>query len=444
MSSLDAYKLRAKDAYSGKMISFQLESQSSNLAEYAVFAAAPTIEYACTNPGSAANASKVCFDTFGYKGGAAAEAVVSDFGQTSGLKIAMGWGPESAYVANLGESGFYVHASDDAHDVTPVTNAATHSACKRSKESIAKQQKEKEERARAASNQIRQTDRPRNDAAAGAAAGGGDGKHKVAFLMSDGDNLQWMFNNFATDTTHWWGSPDRGKVKLGFTLSPALVEVGPVILEYLRRTKTDNDDFVGAPSGVGYIYPSVWPADKIAEFGTLTDLYMNKTSAAADHVVNTVNVIGDPCVGGTYIPGCKGLVSPNMSSLEPLLAQPSVDGVFWYTFGAGYAGWSDTMWSPTTKKPVVGARYSLWGEAKAGTMLGVKPLIFNMEKQLLERKIGIDPTQKNGYSLISVHAWSHNVTDVLQVATALEATGKFEVVTPSTLMASVIQHVAPE
>ena len=84
------------------------------------------------------------------------------------------------------------------------------------------------------------------------------------------------------------------------------------------------------------------------------------------------------------------------------------------------------------------------GEGKAGTMLGVKPLIFNMEKQLLEKKIGTDPTMKNGYSLISVHAWSHNVSDVLAVATALEATGKFEVVTPSSLMAGVIAHVTPE
>ena len=40
-----------------------------------------------------------------------------------------------------------------------------------------------------------------------------------------------------TDTTHWWGSPDRSKVPLGWTLSPALVELGPVILNYISRTK---------------------------------------------------------------------------------------------------------------------------------------------------------------------------------------------------------------
>jgi hypothetical protein len=42
MTSLDAYKLRGAAAFSGTMISFQVTSQWSNLAEYAVFARAPT------------------------------------------------------------------------------------------------------------------------------------------------------------------------------------------------------------------------------------------------------------------------------------------------------------------------------------------------------------------------------------------------------------------
>ena len=49
------------------------------------------------------------------KGGPAAEQVVNDFAAAHpGDKVALGWGPESAYVAALGEKGFYVHASDDS------------------------------------------------------------------------------------------------------------------------------------------------------------------------------------------------------------------------------------------------------------------------------------------------------------------------------------------
>ena len=45
MTSLDAYNARGASAFGGTMVSFQLETQFSNLAEYAVFARAPTIEY---------------------------------------------------------------------------------------------------------------------------------------------------------------------------------------------------------------------------------------------------------------------------------------------------------------------------------------------------------------------------------------------------------------
>lgn len=422
MDELQAYHARGASRFSGKVVSFQLRTQYSNLAEYAVFARAPTIEYACTG---VPNISK-CFAENGYRGGPAAEQVVFDMAKVDGVKVALGWGPESDYVAILGENGIYVHASDNAHDVTPVTNAASHAGCRRSAEPppppppppppqvsptpITKKRK----------------------------------THKVAFLMSDGDNLQWMFNNFVTDPDHWWGSPDRGRVKLGWTISPALVEVGPVILEYLARTKSENDDFIGAPSGLGYIYPSVWKQDSMAAFAALTGLYLNKTSAAAGRTVTAINVIGDPCVGGSYVPGCKGMWFPNMSSLEPILAEKAVDGLLWYTFGAGYSGWSGTKWGgPNGKKPVVGGRISLWGDAKTGSMLDVTPLARHLETLLFSGKINVEQDSSDGYSLIPVHAWSHNVTDVVQLAGLLEASGNFEIISPTELLRAVAKNVIP-
>ena len=42
-----------------------------------------------------------------------------------------------------------------------------------------------------------------------------------------------------------------------------------------------------------------------------------------------------------------------------------------------------------------------------------------------------------------MHAWSHNVNDVVQVVRALEATGGFEAVTPTALMQAVAANVKP-
>ena len=101
-----------------------------------------------------------------------------------------------------------------------------------------------------------------------------------------------------------------------------------------------------------------------------------------------------------------------MSSLSPLLAQDEVAGIFWYTFGAGYSGWSGTLWgtagglaSPgqhhlpakqAVKKPVIGGRFSLWGEATKGTMLGVNPMIEHMKLLMLEGKISKSDTEADG------------------------------------------------
>jgi hypothetical protein len=143
-----------------------------------------------------------------------------------------------------------------------------------------------------------------------------------------------------------------------------------------------------------------------------------------------------------------------MQRAEPAehdLEQPEIDRLFWCTFGAGYSGWSGTIWAPGGSgggggkqggsKPVIGGRFSLWGEAKTGTMLGVRPMIGAMKLQLFERKITRDATSADGYSLFPVHAWSHNVSDVVGVVRALEETGNFEVMPPSALLAAVAKNV---
>jgi hypothetical protein len=72
-TELDAYMLRGSAAFSGKVVSFQLAAQFRNLASYAIFARAPTVEYACTGLGPATY--KACMKSY-PRGGPAAELVV--------------------------------------------------------------------------------------------------------------------------------------------------------------------------------------------------------------------------------------------------------------------------------------------------------------------------------------------------------------------------------
>ena len=52
-----------------------------------------------------------------------------------------------------------------------------------------------------------------------------------------------MINAFA-QSAQWYGSPKRGSVPIGWTISPALATLAPPILNYLHATQTSNDRYV--------------------------------------------------------------------------------------------------------------------------------------------------------------------------------------------------------
>jgi hypothetical protein len=80
-----------------------------------------------------------------------------------------------------------------------------------------------------------------------------ENKIYLAVYISDGDNLQYnqRYMRKLWDSTK--GS--RGKVAINWTISPALVDAAPGILNYYYSTATELDYFVCGPSGMGYTMP---------------------------------------------------------------------------------------------------------------------------------------------------------------------------------------------
>ena len=79
-----------------------------------------------------------------------------------------------------------------------------------------------------------------------------DDKVYVAVILSDGDNLPVLtLHNFP----QLWQEKARGRLPMGWTLSPAASVLLPDVVEYYYRTATAQDQFLGAVSGVGYTYP---------------------------------------------------------------------------------------------------------------------------------------------------------------------------------------------
>jgi hypothetical protein len=139
-------------------------------------------------------------------------------------------------------------------------------------------------------------------------------KAYVAVFMSDGDNLQ-LDEHLVPQK---WLDANRGKVPIGWTLSPALVEVAPLILAYFRRTATANDVLVSGPSGLGYTYPQFWPARLFPQYTQTSRGYL---AEAGFRIITVWNSIDDQPISDalaqTYdrnIPKLLGLTIQNPPS----------------------------------------------------------------------------------------------------------------------------------
>jgi hypothetical protein len=114
-------------------------------------------------------------------------------------------------------------------------------------------------------------------------------KAYVAIFMSDGDNLQEDQHLVPVK----WADPNRGKVPIGWTLNPALVDVAPTILGYFRRTATDRDVLVSGPSGLGYTYPDFWPAGMFSLYTRTSRPYLEAAGMRVITVWNNAPTVSD-------------------------------------------------------------------------------------------------------------------------------------------------------
>ncbi len=80
-----------------------------------------------------------------------------------------------------------------------------------------------------------------------------ENKIYIALYFSDGDNIQYVMNAMR----EYWsdGVSSRGKIPVNWTISPALVDIAPGMMNYYYKNSTDNDCFVSGPSGMGYTMP---------------------------------------------------------------------------------------------------------------------------------------------------------------------------------------------
>ena len=78
-------------------------------------------------------------------------------------------------------------------------------------------------------------------------------KKYFIFYVGDYDSAAWMYQMIPK----LWDHPDRGKIPLAWAFNPNLTERVPMVMDFIRETKTSNDYFITGDSGAGYVNPGM-------------------------------------------------------------------------------------------------------------------------------------------------------------------------------------------
>lgn len=205
------------------------------------------------------------------------------------------------------------------------------------------------------------------------------GQRIVTFVISDGDNVQWLLGGFS-DQTGFWASPRRGTFPVTWELAPRLAELAPAADAWLRRTATPFDAFIGGPSGGGYYFPHASP-DRPA----LARRSAEALAHAGLRVTSVLNSGGEP------------------EEIANLLADPRIDGVLYKDYAPYHLRKGAVTWHH--QKPAVAYRYLLWEQKRPDGTLRPDWLPDGVAQAIATT--ADDPTTSlDAFSVVQVHAWS--------------------------------------
>lgn len=216
-----------------------------------------------------------------------------------------------------------------------------------------------------------------------------EGKHYVAFVVSDGDNATYWQNTAAFATNYMNASGrENDTFPVTWSITPSLADLMPLVLENVYNNQSNAYDYFCAPvSGQGYINAGNFEAQNdgkyFADFVSKLDVYMGKSD------LSVVTVIGGNQQGDLVN------VLHGYASAENVTGGIVYDGGKYFTANPGGVIWIDG-------KPFVQPRDSLWETTPAYIAARINTY-------------STDITTIDAYSIINVHPWSHSYEDIRKI-----------------------------
>lgn len=195
----------------------------------------------------------------------------------------------------------------------------------------------------------------------------------VAFVLSDGDNIQWLTGGFATDPKYY-ASSLRGSFPMTWEVSPLLSKFAPRVLQKIYDLAKTSDGFVTGAGLPGYVFPHLAPDRKAL------------ASASAPYLKDS----------GLRIISVLNRNEGSMEDVFPWLDLKEVAGAIYKDYAPYDRRKGELVWH--NGKPCMAYRFILWEG-----LMGVDELAAEIERLPTSPK-----TDSKSYALVNVHAWSFN------------------------------------
>jgi hypothetical protein len=222
-----------------------------------------------------------------------------------------------------------------------------------------------------------------------------DSRSAVAFIDTDGDNVQWLEGNFFGNNSYW-GNSERGKIPFGWSCCfDELAQLCPQAIEYALDTRTTNDWFI--EWGGGYYYPDHFGRQRTNRWELLA-LHARRTWDLMKKT-NT-RIIGFNFTQSDSLDAhkaCEVFASQTDGLLAILVFQYSA-----YEAGAGTIFWVKDR--NGVEVPVITARYTIWENKNNRERVGTPAKIAREIQQTVKKTA---PSQLPRYDWVIAHAWSY-------------------------------------
>ena len=224
-----------------------------------------------------------------------------------------------------------------------------------------------------------------------------DRRSGVAFITTDGDNVQRFEGNFfrSSEGKSYWGSPDRGRIPFGWSFCLAhLVQLCPDAIEYARTTQSPNDCLI--EWGGGYYYPDRFGLsrsnrwDWLAQHARRTWELMKKINA---------RLIGFNVAQHDSADALKAY-QVFASETDGLLA------ILVFQYDRYEAGAGKVFWVRDRRGnevPVITARYSIWEHTNRRERSGTPAKV---AREIVQTVHKTGPDRLPRYDWVIAHAWS--------------------------------------